>query len=49
MSDEQKVLMLREALEKIRELTYATYDKKIHILHWAQIQAEAARALRDTD
>lgn len=45
----EKVMLLREAMKRIREWTFDTYDERQHKLDWAKIQAEAARALRDTE
>lgn len=49
MCNADKINLLREAMKRIRELTYEHHDPKRHRLDWARIQAEAAKALRNTE
>jgi len=56
MSDRERVVILREALETVRKLTFRDEPPwcpmrkcQLHTGKWAQIQATAARAARETE
>lgn len=51
----EEIRLLRESLERIREMTFAPNQSwcgmrkcQLHTDKWGQIQAEAARALRES-
>ena len=56
MSDRERVVILREALEQVRKLTFRDEPPwcpmrtcQLHTGKWALIQATAARAQRETE